>query len=197
MHSTIVRAWGYAACALGIIDDMKRAASGRQNPAAATLTSWRSCQALVVCWAVLGAIGCGYLFASSTLPITTLGEPPYWGPGWLRAIAIISGLVIGLPWILVPIVLLIVGLIYIRREALRAMRWLALWTALAATALILETLILTGFGVPLLTPNYQGPAIVSWVDLFESISFAVVGAAMLSLLMGAARHAPDPLSGRG
>ncbi len=82
-----------------------------------------SCRALVACWAVVGTVGCGYLFVSSTLPVTTLGEPPLWGPGWLSSIAVMAAIVLGLPWLGLPLILLPIGLVHLRRGAPGRLHW--------------------------------------------------------------------------
>jgi hypothetical protein len=79
--------------------------------------SFYFCRAFAASWALIGAVGCGYLFASSTLPVTTSGEPSMWGPAWLAAIAVVGALLVCLPWLVLPVALLPIGLVYLRPEA--------------------------------------------------------------------------------
>jgi hypothetical protein len=139
------------------------------------------CRAGAACWALIGAVGCGYLFVSSTLPVTTLGDPSLWGPGWLASIAVAGGLILGLPWLALPVVLLPIGVAYLRRAPRRPL-WQTAWAAAAAAALALEALFITGIDVPFLAPNYQGPALVSWIQLPETAAFIAVGIALLAIL---------------
>jgi hypothetical protein len=146
-----------------------------------------SCRALAACWAVIGTVGSGYLFLSSTLPVTTLGEPPLWGPGWLSSIAVMAAIALGLPWLGLPLILLPIGLIHLRREAPRRLHWQVGWTALTAVAVLIEAMLVTGFAVPLLGEEYQGPAVVGWIWLTESAACLAIGMATLTLLARAAR----------
>jgi hypothetical protein len=45
------------------------------QPALGRGAPWKTCRALATCWALIGAAGCAYLFLSSTLAVTTLGDP--------------------------------------------------------------------------------------------------------------------------
>jgi hypothetical protein len=149
----------------------------------------QQCCRIAGCWALIGAVGCGYLFLSSTRPITITGEPPLLGPAWLQTGVFLGAILLCLPWVIVPLVLLVPGLIHVYRGRSRRTRWQAAWTALMALSIALEAALITGFGVPFPAPNYQGPAIVGWVELPESVGFLVVGVSMMALL-GSLRREP-------
>jgi hypothetical protein len=146
-----------------------------------------SCRALAACWAVIGTVGSGYLFLSSTLPVTTLGEPPLWGPGWLSSIAVMAAIVLGLPWLGLPLILLPVGLVHLRRGAPGRLHWQIGWATLTAAEVLIEAMLVSGFAVPLLGEDYQGQAVVGWIWLTESAACLAIGMATLTLLARAAR----------
>jgi hypothetical protein len=104
----------------------------------------------------VGTAGCVYLFLSSTLPVTTLGDPFFWGADWLQAVAIAGAIVLGLPWLAVPAALLFLGLIRMHPGHVRR-RWQAAWVVAAAVAVLLEAMLVTGFDVASIAPDYQGP----------------------------------------
>ncbi len=151
---------------------------------------WRTCRALATCWALVGTAGCTYLFLSSTLAVTTLGDPFLWGPAWLQAIAVSGAIVLALPWLAVPAVLLVIGPIQLYRAGhARQLRLLG-WVAAAAAANTLEVMLVTGFDVPPVASNYQGAALISWVWLAEAASCLGIGTIMLAVL----RRATDARS---
>jgi hypothetical protein len=154
--------------------------------------SFHCCRAFAACWALIGAVGCGYLFASSTLPVATVGDVPLWGPGWLASIAVGGALLLGLPWLVLPVALLPIGLVYLRREAPRRPHWRTAWVALTVAAVALEALFVTGFEVPFLAPNNQGRALVSWIQLPETAAFVAIGIALLAILARSARASDRP-----
>jgi hypothetical protein len=133
-----------------------------------------------LCWAVLGAIFSAYWFVSSTLPVTTSGEPTMWGPDWLGGIVFVATLFLGLPWLLVPVVLLIVAL---RRRR----RWPAAWIGTIVAGIVLGALTVSGFGTRLIPPPYTGPALVSWIQLAESAGFVVIAVTITRTVLGSAR----------
>jgi hypothetical protein len=151
----------------------------------------KTCRALAACWAVIGAAGCAYLFLSSTLAVTTLGDPFLWGPGWIQAIAVGGAIVLALPWLAVPAFLLVIGPIQLYRAAPARHLRLAGWVAAVAAAITLEVMLVTGFGVRPVAPDYQGAALISWAWLTDAASCLAIGAAMLAILI----RAPEAGSG--
>jgi hypothetical protein len=145
----------------------------------------RACRVLVICWAVVGMAGCGYLFLSSAVPVTTLGDPVMWGPAWLQCTAIACAFLLGLLWLVLPAFLLAIGTSHLR--AVRAAwPWQLGWVMASVAAVVLECLLVTGRGVPSVAPDYQGPAIVGWIWLAETAGCLAIGAAMLAVLGRAA-----------
>ncbi len=155
---------------------------------------YKTCRAFAICWAAVGTVGLGYFFLSSTIPITTLGDPPEWGPAWVGAVAVTATLLLGLPWLAVPGVLLIVGLIQMHWRGRARWWWQLCWAVLVAVAFVIELMVLTGYDVPFLAPNYQGAAIVAWIWLGEIGGCLLTGVAMLAVLTraGSARRLDTP-----
>ena len=155
------------------------------QPALGRAALWKTCRALATCWALIGAAGCAYLFLSSTRAVTTLGDPFLWGPAWLQTIAVSGAIVLALPWLAVPAVLLIIGPIQLYRAGPARQLRLAGWVAATAAAATLEVMLVTGFGVRPVAPDYQGAALVSWVWLAEAASCVAIGTVMLAVLIRA------------
>jgi hypothetical protein len=97
-------------------------------------------------------------------------------------------------WWVFPLVLL-AGFAYLPSAAPGARQWLAGWAGALAAGIMLEALVVTGFGYHNPSPAYIGPAIVNWVWLVESLGFAAVGAAMIAILTGAERSARRQAAG--
>ena len=145
------------------------------------------CQIVVAGYALLGTAGCGYLFYMSTLPVRI---PDDWGaqaPAWLGTLALFGTLLLGVPWALLPVLLLFAGRAHLRQAAPAAVVWRALWAAVVAAALGLEALVILGTGYRMPPPTYVGPGLVSWVAPAEAAGFLVLGAAMLAVLAAADR----------
>jgi len=174
-------------CAAAHVPGGQRAAGGALD---------KSCRILATCWALVGMAGCAYLSLSSTLPVTTLGDPFLWGPDWLQSVAVSGAIVLGLPWLAVPVALLFVGLVRLHRARHGRRRWQAAWVVAVAVAVSVEAMLVTGFDVASIAPNYQGPALVSWIWLAESAGCLAVGAAMLAVLARATQK-PDHLHRHG
>ena len=62
------------------------------------------------------AAGSGYLFLSSTMPVTGPDEPALWDPGWVQTVMYIAA-GIGLLWGVVFLPVLLLGLVYLRAPA--------------------------------------------------------------------------------
>jgi len=154
------------------------------------------CRLLVAYYAVAGTAWCAYLFYLSTLPVTIPGDWPEGGgggPAWLGAIAAVALLLLCMWW-LFPL-LLLAGFAYLPSAAPGARRWLAGWAGALAAGIMLEALVITGFGYHDPSPAYIGPAVVNWVWLVESLGFAAVGATMIAILTGAERSARRQAAG--
>lgn len=154
------------------------------SPAPILTTNFRL---LVTSYPVLGAAGCGYLFAVSTQPVTIPGDPPVLGPPWLSGAAVLVVFVLAAPWALLPVPLLIVGVRRLRQVPPAGWRWCAAWVAAVAAAAGLEVLAVTRYAQPWVSPAYLGTAVVNWVALAESAGFLVAGLVMLAVLTAAQR----------
>lgn len=77
---------------------------------------------------------------------------------------------------LVP--LLLVGILRLRR----AWRLSLGWAGAVAAAAALEATFLGGYGVPLVSQAYSGPAVVDWMYLAESAGFLIVGTVLIKIL---------------
>jgi hypothetical protein len=133
-----------------------------------------------VCWASLAAITCAYLFFWSTFPVTTPDEPP--GLGTVASIGFLAGVVFTLN-ALCSIPLLFIGLFRLHRTR----RLMIAWAAVAAAGVALEVMVVSGFGVPKVSPVYTGPAVVAWAYLAQSAGYLIAGALMARIVIGAAR----------
>jgi hypothetical protein len=138
---------------------------------------------LIVCWALLGAVGCAYQFFWSTFPVTSVDEPP--GPHWVVLIGDLVS-VLGVLYALCSVGLLLAGLIRLRRTKV----WAGAWAGASAVALTFEVMIATSVGVPWVSPTYSGPAVLDWVYLAECAGFLVIGATLV-WVVGCGTHA-DP-----
>jgi hypothetical protein len=157
--------------------------------------SWPACRRVVMCWAVVGALGLGYLFASSTVPVTTTGDPGLFGPAGLQVVAVAAAFVLGLPSFFLPVVWLPMGVRYLGQTRYHRRR--SAWIAGTAAAVVLEAVVIVGVGIPAIAPNYVGAPIVSWVQLAECAAFLVIGVALAAILPARPQQASvtgaDPL----
>lgn len=154
--------------------------------------SERWCLVLAAAWALLGAVGCGFLFIASTAPVSIPGDypaMPAWMPSWLSSVVELAGLTAALPWLLIPIALLITGIIRLRRAVLTHWTYQAAWAAVIVAGIALEALIPRLSDIP--RPAYQGPPIWAWGLAAEAAAFPAAGAVMITILTYAARHAHD------
>jgi hypothetical protein len=142
---------------------------------------------LVTSYPFLGAAGCAYLFAVSTQPVTIPDDPPVLGPPWLGGVAILLVFALAVPWALLPVPLLIVGIRRLRQVPPAGRRWCAAWVAAVSAAAGLEVLAVTRSAQPWVSPAYLGPAVVNWAALAESAGFLVAGLVMLAVLTAAQR----------
>jgi hypothetical protein len=142
--------------------------------------SWPAARWLVACWTVVGTVGFGYLFACSTLPVTTTGDPAMLGPAWLQSVALVAALFVGLPVFFLPVLWLPTGVRYLRRAGFNGR--CAGWIAGSAAALVVEIAVILGVGVRDIAPSYAGAPIVSWVELAESAAFLVIGVALAAIV---------------
>ncbi len=141
----------------------------------------RASWVLVICWTFIGAAGFAYLFASSTVPVTELGESGQFGPPWLQGIAVMCGVLFGLPSFVLPLLWLPFGLYSLRRQRCEVWRHIA-WIAGTAAAVAMEAAATMGVGVAAIAPKYLGAPIVSWVWLAESGGFLVIGVTLAAVL---------------
>ena len=164
---------------MAAIPDARPGASGASR-------SSHACRFLIATWALWEAAASAYLFIWSTMPVSAPDEPPLWGPDWLNTsmdflmLSSLAGTAL-----LVP--LLIAGLIYLRRTAPATRPWTAAWVLVGVAAIAVEALYVTGFAVPFVVPTYTGPAVVSWVSLFEAAGFLAIGAALIGALIAVDR----------
>ena len=118
--------------------------------------------------------------------------PDDWGaqaPAWLGTLALFGTLLLGLPWALLPVLLLFAGRAHLRQVAPTGGHCWALWVLGVTAAIALEAMVIlrTGYRTP--SPAYTGPGLVSPVALVESAGFLVFGAAMLAILAAAEQAA--------
>jgi hypothetical protein len=157
-----------------------------RKPQVRAVQTRRRCWALVALWSVFAAAVSGYVFLSSTLPVTTTGEPPLWGPAPIQVIMYVA-VFVGLAWggVLIPVLLL--GLAH-QRAVQPRFRWALAWAGAVAAGVVLEVLYFTGIGYPVVPQGYAGPALVSWGQLWVAVGFLVVGALMLAVLRAPKRR---------
>ncbi len=135
---------------------------------------------LTVGWTSMAAISCAYEFFWSTFPVTHVDNPP--GPSWLIRIGALAMMLTVLS-ALTLVVLLPAGLIRLRR----AWRLALVWIGAVAAGVALEITFLGGYGVPLVSAAYSGPAVLDWMYLVESAGFLIVGASLIKILGGRAQ----------
>lgn len=142
---------------------------------------------MIALYTLLGAAGCAGLFYVSTLPVTIPDDWPAQAPAWLLAAGTGMVLVLGLPWMFLPIPLLLLGVRQVRRAAPGRWSWPVLWSWTVAAAVGMQALAITRVGYHIPSPGYRGPGIVSWVSLVESIGFLALGTVMIIELTRAER----------
>jgi hypothetical protein len=150
-------------------------------------------QALALVWAVLGSAGTAYLFILSTAPVIYPDEnfiAPSWIPRWLASAIELAGFLGLLPWLLLPLLLLIAGFFNLGHLPGRIRwRWAAAWTGAVAAGILLEVFIPIAINSP--SPGYSGPAILSPGLLAVSGGFLLVGLAMAAILARVAKSRPQ------
>jgi hypothetical protein len=148
---------------------------------------------LALVWGVLGSAGTAYLFILSTAPVIYPDEyfiAPSWIPRWLGSLIEAAGILGLLPWLLLPLLLLIIGLSNMGHLPWQIRwRWATAWTGAVAAGLLLEILIPTASNAP--DPGYSGPAILSPGMLAESGGFLLTGLAMAAILARMAKARPE------
>jgi hypothetical protein len=137
-----------------------------------------------LCWASLNAVICAYLFFWSTFPWTP-DEPP--GQGTVVTVGFIAVLVYLLDG-LSSIPLFLSGLFRLRRRQ----RLMIAWATAAAAGVVLEFLLLPFGpallpGVPDVSPDHSGPAVLAWGFLALASGYLIVGAVLAHIAISAAR----------
>jgi hypothetical protein len=127
----------------------------------------------------VGALGCAYFFACSTVPVTTTGDPGLFGPPLVQTAAVVAGICLGLPSLLLPVVWLPIGVRCLRRG------WRLAWLGGTAAAIGLEAGFLVGAGVPYMAPSYVGAPILSWIQLAQSAGYLITGVVLVAILLAA------------
>ncbi|MGO8956250.1 MAG: hypothetical protein ACLQFR_02570 [Streptosporangiaceae bacterium] len=161
-------------------------APGAAAPDAGQARGWMpsrsTCLRLAAGWALLGASACAVTFA-----VSTIGAPTPDGrtiPLWLE---LAEGLLAAsmLPaCTLIPLPPLAAGRAHLRRVARAQRRWAAAWTAAASAGVALQALFWVRL-VHFLGTSYADLPRPSWHALEFGTSFAMVGAAMIAVLIGA------------
>jgi len=144
---------------------------------------------LTVGWASMAAASCAYQFFWSAFPVTHVDSPP--GPSSLIRIGSLAMMLTALS-ALTLVLLLPAGLIRLRH----AWRLALVWTVAVAAGVALEITFLGGYGVPLVSAAYSGPAVLDWMYLTESAGFLIVGASLIKIL-GGMTQARGELASRG
>jgi hypothetical protein len=149
-----------------------------RRPARAKGASGRSCLILVVCWALPGA---AFWSRAAFVPQSPDGGMGwvYSVPSWVSLVAELAAVVLLLAWVSLPVLLLNVGLDYVRSVD-RGGPWRGGWMSVVAAGIVLDALM-----VPLSYPYLT--ATPDWGAFAESLGFVAVGAAMAFVLFGAAR----------
>jgi dipeptidyl aminopeptidase/acylaminoacyl peptidase len=131
------------------------------------------CAIFAACWALPGAAYCAIGFAPLPASLTPSDLPAPLVSGIVTTEIAYASL-----WASLPVILLIIGIGRLRLAGPAGWRWPAAWAGAAAAGIALDPLILFALN-PFSTPPSHWPAI--------SIGFAAVGAAMIAILIGAAR----------
>ena len=148
------------------------------------MPSRKLCLVLAAGWALFGAAACAATFAVSTIPATVPDGRVI--PAWPWLAALLLGVAMLPTCALIPVPLLAAGLAHLRRVADAGQRWAAAWTAAASMAVAVEVLFVVRL-VRNLSVSYANLAQPSWHALAFSIGFALAGAAMIAVLIGATR----------
>lgn len=140
--------------------------------------SRRFCLILVLCWAVPGT---GLWGAEAFLPQSADG----W-TGWVYAVprlvslaAELTGGLLLLAWLTLPVLLLAAGFDYVRGVDSTRWWWRGAWIGVGGAAVILDALML-----PLASPFMAGTP--NWDAFAESVGFVAVGTGMIFVLSRAA-----------
>jgi hypothetical protein len=122
------------------------------------------------------------------------GQPFADDPGWLAgpfgAVLTVLGVLCGLVWLLLPVVLLVVGNVELLNSMSGGWRWQTAWNAVVVVGVVLDPMILWAGD-----DSYAGDGF-DWRWLAVTLSYLAVGAA-LAVILRAAPQSPGPaLPGR-
>ena len=142
------------------------------------------CLGLATGWALLGAAACAVTFGVSTIPAPAPDGRAI--PLWLELVEAVLAVCMLPACTLIPVPLLAAGRTHLHRVAGAGQRSAAAWTAVASIGIALEALFWVRL-VHLFRTSYSNLPQPSWHALDFSIGFAIVGAAMIGVLIGATR----------
>lgn len=142
---------------------------------------------LVSCWLLSGAVGAGWLFVLSTSPPGQAGvadpfagfpDPPAWTGISPDAGSLINfaGTLAFLPWLGMPIPVLLLGLRRLSRVSGSAIWWKVAWTCAVGAGVVLAVLFVTSYHFP--PPYISFVPVVSWGELAVALGFLLLGAIM-------------------
>ena len=152
---------------------------------------------LASCWSLIGAAAAGWLFVLSTAPPGQAGvadpfagppDPPAWtgispGAGFLIDF---TGALAFLPWLLMSIPVLVLGLRRLSQVARSAIWWQVAWTGVVGAGVALAVLAVISFHFP--PPYVSWAPVLSWGDLAIALAFLVLGIIMWCLMMRRAQR---------
>jgi hypothetical protein len=140
---------------------------------------------LTVAWTLTGALTCAAAYAMSLQPPENPADAsPFPASLWFPVLVLWGLLAVALTPS--PAVLLVSGLIYLRRVALTGWRWRSGWAGAAVLAIAIEALFLHGVvDTPALRRPSLGPPMLS-------AGFVAIGVAMIATLAIALRAADFP-----
>jgi hypothetical protein len=144
------------------------------------------------CWCLIGAIGAGWLFVLSTSPFGDAGvadpfsglqDPPAWtrissGAGsWID----LTGALAFLPWLLLSIPVLILGLRQLSLAFRPSIWWKVAWACGMGAGIALAVLICTSFNFP--PPYISSARAVSWGELAVALAFLLLAIIVWLIMM--------------
>jgi len=147
-------------------------------------------------WCLIGAAGAAWLFVLSTSPFGDAGvadpfsglqDPPAWtrissGAGsWIDVV----GAVAFLPWLLVSVPVLILGLRCLSAALGRAIWWKVAWTCAVGAGVVLAVLIDIAFNYP--PPYISSARAVSWGELAVTVGFLLLAIIMWLMMWSLGR----------